>query len=529
MFKRLWSAYLVVFMSSFCTLVLELVAGRILAPTIGVSLYTWTSIIGVVLAGISLGNYVGGKVADRWPYQSTLGVILFLGGLSSLAILPLIHISNTINFSPIGLIGKIVALTTLIFFLPAFILGMVSPVVVKLVLQDLSRTGNVVGKIYAFSTAGSILGTFATGFVLVATLGTRSIVLAVGVTLILLAFLFGGLVRAPRALAGSTSAGLLLVPLLIASPVKGEGLLDSGCYKETNYYCIKVYDQEVGDFRTVRALVLDHLIHSYNDVNDPRYLKYGYIKVYAEVTDYQAQRNLNFRALFIGGGGYTLPRYLEAVYPGAQMDVIEIDPGVTETVYEQLGLAPDTKIRTWNFDGRLMLNQLDGQEQYDLVFGDAFNDLSIPYHLTTREFDEQIKRLLKPDGIYLANVIDKLNGGLFIRAYVNTLRAVFPYVYILADGQPWESTFANTYVVAAAQVPLDLERLARVRGQGFNGQPVTGVMPPEKFAAWLAREPVDCRPEAYDDWLPLGRPVCLTDNFAPADNLVAPLFAERGA
>src|SRR5689334_13872527 len=89
-------AYLVVFVSSCCTLILELVAGRILAPFIGVSLYTWTSIIGVVLAGISLGNYLGGRVADTWPQRKTLGFLLAAGGLASLAILPLISIATSI-------------------------------------------------------------------------------------------------------------------------------------------------------------------------------------------------------------------------------------------------------------------------------------------------------------------------------------------------------------------------------------------------------------------------------------------------
>src|SRR6266853_1469834 len=122
-------AYLVVFVSSCCALILELVASRILAPFVGVSLYTWTSIIGVVLAGISLCNYLGCRIADRWPRRRPLCILLFAGCVA--------------------------------------ILGMVSPVVIKLTLRDLARSGGLVGKVYALSTLGSIVGTFATGFVLV--------------------------------------------------------------------------------------------------------------------------------------------------------------------------------------------------------------------------------------------------------------------------------------------------------------------------------------------------------------------------
>src|SRR5436305_1327946 len=122
---------------------------------------------------------------------------------------------------------------------------------------------------------------------------------------------------------------------------------------------------------------------------------------------------------------------------------MEIDPGVTQTVYEQLGVDPNrTRITTFNVDGRLMLNQLLKQSpgQYDLVIGDAFNDLSIPYHLTTQEFDAGIRSLLKPDGFYLALVIDKLQGGKFIPAYTRTVERVWPSVAILADGEPWGSS-----------------------------------------------------------------------------------------
>src|SRR5579884_1083785 len=435
-------AYVVVFVSSCCTLILELVAGRILAPFIGVSLYTWTSIIGVVLAGISLGNYLGGRVADRWPERRTLGFLLAAGGLASLAILPLISIATSIptgdlvdannrlgGVLPLDraalLIFRIVLVTTLIFFPPSFILGMVSPVVIKLTLRDLAHSGGLVGKVYALSTLGSILGTFATGFVLVQLLGTRMIVLGVAVALLLLALLVGDLIRLRRAAPPVVAAALVVGALVPARTMLAADCLgsasalgcveqatrdgwdqatNSGCLHETAYYCIRVVDDPAAADPQVKELILDHLVHSYNALDDPNYLQYGYIKVYAEIADYLAQRvpNQALRVLYVGGGGYTLARHIEATYPQARQEIMEIDPGVTQTVYEQLGVDPTTTNITYNVDARLMVNQLlqTNRSQYDLIIGDAFNDLSIPYHLTTREFDGELKQLLKPDGLY---------------------------------------------------------------------------------------------------------------------------------
>jgi spermidine synthase len=511
--QSLWASYLIVFLSSFCTLVLELVAGRILAPYIGVSLYTWTSIIGIVLAGISLGNYLGGRLADRSASRQTLGVLLFGAGLMSLAILPLVSIPNLTGIIPKdvpffgSLMGRIVLITTMLFFVPSLIMGMVSPVVVKLALTDLSHSGNVVGKIYAFSTLGSIVGTFATGFILIAMFGTRQIVLGVGIILILMAFVFGNLLRSPKIVV------VLAIPLAVLGWIINSGTaMSSGCTSETNYYCIKVYDESDTSNHTYRVLVLDHLIHSYNSIDDPTYIKYGYIKIYAEFIEYLAQTKPDFSILYVGGGAYTLPRYIEATYPLAHQEVIEIDPGVTEINYTYMGVSRDTKIVTHNLDGRQMVDSLlaDGRK-FDVVIGDAFNDLSIPYHLTTREFDEKIQQLLNDDGFYLTLVIDKLRGGLFIPSYTRTLKQVFPSVYMTADGALFESSAPNTYVVAGTSRPLDRARFNAIKGLGPSSRVTTAIMPDGEL----------------NEYIRTAGGVFLTDDYVPADNLIAPIFAER--
>src|SRR5262245_7524457 len=209
----LWVSLLIVFMASFCTMVLELVAGRILAPFIGVSLYTWTSIIGVCLAGISVGNFMGGVLADKAGSRRTLGLILLGGGLFSLVILPLAALDLTALIPKEGpiardvwLIVRIVVVTALLFLPPTLILGMVSPIVIKLALTDLRQTGSIAGKIYAFSTVGSIVGTFMTGFYLVSAFGTRAIVLGVAIILIGMAIVFGDLLGAARDYFGGSAA-----------------------------------------------------------------------------------------------------------------------------------------------------------------------------------------------------------------------------------------------------------------------------------------------------------------------------------
>jgi spermidine synthase len=174
---------------------------------------------------------------------------------------------------------------------------------------------------------------------------------------------------------------------------------------------------------------------------------------------------------------------------------------------------PKTRIITVNADAREVVDQYQRNgEKFDLVFGDAFNDLQIPYHLTTREFAQKVRGMLKDDGLYQALVIDKLRGGLFIPAYTRTVKEVFPYVYILNDAPSWQSPFPNTYLVAASATPIDMDRIRQIKtGQGPNGAPLVQVMPQDVMDEWLASTPS----------------VVLTDDYAPADNLVAPLFVDR--
>jgi len=495
--------YLIVFIASTCGMAIEIVAARILAPIIGVSLYTWTSIIGVVLAGISIGNYLGGRLADRFPLPTTLGFVLLASGIFSLGVLPLVNTVSEV-VQTLSLIPRIVLLTAILFFIPSLILGMVTPVVIKLRLRNLTRTGSVVGKIYAISTAGSIFGTFITGFVLIQWIGTRAIILVIALVLLVMALAFGNLWRA-RVPAFSCLAVFIIVGGFSIS----SGAIASEYLRETNYYSIRV-DDTIEEGHLVKTLRLDALLHSYISLQDPTLLVARHQKIFADIVTYVDQLNSNLRVLFIGGGGYTMPKYLEAVYPDSSLEVIEIDPEVTSVVHEYLGLSPDTRIVTYNEDARMAVPKLP-EGQYNIVIGDTFNDLSIPYHLTTREFNEQVLALLKDDGIYAVNVVDKLHSGRFLRAYVNTLQQTFPYVYIIEDSPEWEDDGRLTHVVAGSLQPLSYADLSVANTQAGRDSPVSHITPEDIFTAWInARENI-----------------LLTDDYAPVDNLLAPLHLER--
>ncbi len=214
------------------------------------------------------------------------------------------------------------------------------------------------------------------------------------------------------------------------------------------------------------------------------------------------------RFLFIGGGGYVFPRYIHRVYPASTLEVVEIDPAVTQVAYEALGLPRSIPIRTYNEDGRQFFLRRP-QHVYDLVFGDTYRDAySIPYHLTTVEFARMVADSLRPGGVYAVNIVDG-RSGLFVRSYVRTLREVFRYVYLMPAGRDWEEEVQTTFVVLASQRRLEIERIALRRPRG---------VPATIDLVALSQE----EPSRY---VSAGRSIVLTDDRAPVDNFLARVYA----
>jgi spermidine synthase len=508
---NLIEAYVIMFIASFCTLVIEMVAGRILAPFVGVSIYTWTSIIGVILAGISIGAYIGGKLVDRFPFRKTLGWLLLLSGIAALTIIPLTNLIASYRFN-LPLMVRIFIVTTVIFFLPGCILGTISPVVVRLTLKNLDNAGNVIGKIYAVSTLGAIIGTFATGFLLISWMGTRSIILTMGIILIMAALFSGALFKTRKAIAVFIIIAAPCIWGVYAFAFKIPLRENTYFYKESDYYTIKLMTTTSSDQKTsLKAMVLDNLIHSYVCLEDPLHIEYEYERIYSDVLKWKFKKDENFKSLTIGGGGYTFPRYMEIVYPKAQIDVVEIDPEVTNIVYKHLGLSADTRIKSFNTDGRWFV--MNCKEKYDLIFTDAYNDLSIPYHLTTKEFVAQLKSILNPDGLIMSNIIDNFQVGAFLPSYIRTLREVFgpKNVYLLSVSPNFENTRISTFIVIAGNGNLDIKDFdAHVKSNLRDNS--TSVVVPDHL---------------MDEFMTKRSAITILDDYAPVDNLIAPIFEER--
>ena len=266
-----------------------------------------------------------------------------------------------------------------------------------------------------------------------------------------------------------TAAPLSSVYALIRIP---SAYSDRTVYEEESQYSYIAILQDREE-PEVREMLLDQLVHSCIDLRDPTRLLYEYEWVYDSVLEKRHPRPAQLHALVIGGGGYAYPHHLELLRPGSRILVSEIDPAVTEAAHAQLGLPRDTTIDIRDMDARNVIDDLLAQQgrddvhgDFDYIFGDSINDYTVPYHLTTLEFNQRLHRLLKEDGMYLFNMIDLLDSGAFLSAVVHTCRQVFEEVAVFNTGRP--SFVRDTFVVVCSNQALSLDdipgRLAASQG-----------------------------------------------------------------
>ena len=478
------AAAMLVFGASAAVLVVELVALRLLAPYLGLTLETNTLVIGIALTAIAIGSWMGGRAADRVPPRRTLGPLLAISGVV-VALTPVVVRGAGASGSD-SLVLLVAAAAILV---PGVLLSAVTPMVTKLRLTDLAATGTVVGRLSGIGTAGAIFGTVVTGFVLISRVPVSGILVGLGAALVAAAIAIEVLVRGWRF--GIGPASLVVVAGLAAAVVPDD------CDVETTYHCASVEADPERDGG--RTLVLDGLRHSYVDLDDPTHLEFEYVRAIAAAIDTLDPGVAPLRAFHLGGGGLTVPRWLAATRPGTRSVVSEIDPGVVQVDRDELGLRTGPGLEVRVEDGRLGLGRL-ADDSRDLVVGDAFGGISPPWHLTTAEAIDDVRRVLTDDGAYLANVIDY--GPLdFARAEVATIGSVFRHVAVAGDPSAFELRGGGNLVIVASDTPLDAAALGAAIAR--RDVPWT-VLSGDALQAWV------------------GDALVLTDDRAPTDQLLTP-------
>lgn len=452
------SLQILVFVAGGVLMGLEIAGSRVLAPHFGNSVFVWGSLISIFLMALSLGYYIGGRVADEYPSRLLLNSIC--GGVS-LLIFGIALFANSIC-------GWLVAqglgeqsgpfIASMILFLPASIgMGMVSPLSVRLGTHSVLSVGKIAGTLYALSTLGSIAGTLLTTFVLIPLLGLAFILKGLALVLLIAA-----IVTLP---AGTSSKSFLaFAGLALLSPVL---LLSSGAARlqlgpgdrvvldvDTPYHHISVVDVASGRYE-VRQLRFDRFVESSVLKSPP----------YPSTSPYTDYFHLAFlvkphidRTVFIGAGGGVGPRAFHMQDPDMQIDVVDIDPEVLEVARNYFYLDDDPHIRCIPEDGRMFMRK--AEEPYDGVILDAFTiGGRIPFHLVTREFFQLCSDRMTDDGVFVMNINSALEGpsARIYESIDRTLSVVFPHVYVFAvGGRQWGYEQSMNVMFVATRSDADL-------------------------------------------------------------------------
>jgi spermidine synthase len=473
-------------------LVMEIVGLRLIAPYVGVTIQTSTAVIGFALAAIAIGAWTGGATADRTDPRRLLAPLMVAGGALVVAVLPLVRFTGALLGAADA--GGVLLLAAVAVVVPAALLSAVPPMVVKLQLSSLSETGAVVGRLSGTGTLGAIAATFATGFLLVAVLPSSVILVVTGVVTATAGAALGVLLRRRDRSAGRVPPALLILVVAVTGVAT---VAPTPCEEETAYHCARVVaDPERPDGR---VLMLDTLRHSYVDLADPTHLEFEYVRAIAGVADVTAPPGQPLSALHVGGGGLTLPRYLAEVRPGTESLVLEVDPGVVAVDREQLALETSERLRVRVVDGRVGLAE-ERPHSRDLVIGDAFGGLSVPWQLTTREALQLVDASLTDEGVYTVNLIDHPPLA-FVRAELATLRAVFPHVLLLARAPVLAGEDGGNVVAVASRSSLPAGAIEAALA--------------ERELVWQVAEGASL--DAF-----VGDARVLTDDFAPVDQLLTP-------
>ena len=482
---------LTVFVCGAVLLGLEIVGSRVLAPYFGSSIFVWGSLISTFLAGLTMGYYMGGFLADRRPRLLAMAVLILIAGVL-VVILPVVAppVNRAIASMDFGPRLNPLLATLCLFFLPSVFMGMISPYAIKLAASSLATIGNTAGLIYAISTAGSIVGALLTAFYLIQMIGVRSILYSLGITLMALALL---LIITQRAMTGRLSKQIIFWGTcgIVCTALPALATVNILYEKDSLYHHIIVTDDN--DMRTLR---FDRLRQSALDLKDPYRMVFHYTQYLHLALAFHDNPQ---RALFIGLGGGSAPRRFHRDYPSLLIDVAELDPEVVSVAKRYFMFQEDDRMKVQAVDGRIFLQKTP--QRYDIIVLDAYYADAIPFHLTTREFLTELKVKLSPTGIVVSNVIGSVHGAdsKLFRSILKTLETEFRQTYVFPVDE-----VANIIVIATqSDERLSKQEVIRRARRLEDERKVQ--LPIEQYAHTyvLDRIPRDDVPVLTDDYAPV--------------------------
>lgn len=468
-----------VVVAGFTTLGMELSGARLLDPWFGSSILVWAALIGLVLACLSVGYWLGGRVADRRPQAALLYVIALVAALL-VALIPVasrpalqqaaLSSLNLEAFSAGVLLGAGVSIF-LLFSLPTLLLGMVSPFALRLAVADVASSGQVAGRLYALSTLGSLLGTFLPVLVLIPAIGTRLTFVLLGTLLAVVALIGLALERGPKA----APAALALLPLAGLGWLAGQGLIkpEPGLLHEGeslyNYYQVIQRGPETW-LKLNEGIGIHSVYHPQSALSEGIWDYFLVAPLFArgeEPVDKETSRQGSEaiagdpegtgegRLYVVGMAGGTVAQLYTDVYGPIPIDGAELDPDIVAAARAYFNLDAYPNVNAVAADGRSWLRArsagaLGQAAPYSVIAIDAYRPPYIPFHLATVEFFELTRASLSADGVVAVNAARSRDDSALVDALAATMRQVFPSVYVV-DESSEEWSLGNSLVVATMQ------------------------------------------------------------------------------
>ena len=422
--------YMTEFFSGMSVMAVELAASRLMAPYFSSSQIVYTIIIGTVMIAMALGNIYGGRSADKNPDPAVLyrrmliagawiAAIPFLGRYVILGISAVLVLTVNSNF----LIIAAFASCMIVFVFPLFLLGTVTPSLVRYIMENAEESGEIVGRLGAFNTVGSIIGTFLPTFVTIPAVGTAAtFIIFSGILVVLALAYFISIRKLPR-------TAVIPIIVFILSSIFGINasfaFWDSGLtYEgESVYNYLQVKDDEDKTVLSTNVLFGVQSVKMKSDSPTGMYYDYA---LAAPVIAKQAKEGDGLDILILGNGTGTFATQCSRYFPDCSIDAVEIDGSITELAYRYFDMS-DT-VNVYEYDGRAFLQVTD--RKYDVILVDAYQDITIPFQMSSVEFFTLVKEHLNPDGIMVVNMNMHSDGEGAINEYLSdTILSVFNCVY----------------------------------------------------------------------------------------------------